>query len=113
MNRHLYLLPILLLLGCSRNNECPVAPTKSPNTSAYKPILMDKAALKTSVTAKAAVNLNSPGRIFSDGNYLYVCERYKGVHVYDNTDPKNPQQKTFISIPGSFDMAVKGNMLYV
>lgn len=36
----------------------------------------------------------------------------KGVHIIDNSNPAQPINKVFISIPGNIDIAVKGSTLY-
>src|SRR5690606_29511803 len=49
---------------------------------------------------------------YSYGNLLLVNELGKGIHVYDNTDPRNPINKLFVRIPGNHDMAMKAGVLY-
>ena len=46
------------------------------------------------------------------GNYIFLNEVNKGVHIIDNTNPVNPVIKSFINIPGNVDIAVKGSTLY-
>jgi hypothetical protein len=54
----------------------------------------------------------SPGKIFVRGNYIFLNETDKGIHIIDNTNPAAPVNKHFIAIPGNLDLAVKGNTLY-
>lgn len=54
----------------------------------------------------------SADKIYYKDNYIFICERSKGIHVLDNKDPKNPVQVCFLRIPGSQDVAIKGNILY-
>jgi hypothetical protein len=56
--------------------------------------------------------LVQPGKIFLRGNYIFINELYRGIHVIDNTNPASPQNVAFITIPGNVDIAVKGNTLY-
>jgi hypothetical protein len=53
------------------------------------------------------------GKIYYRTPYIYVNERYKGVHVINNSDPERPVKEGFILAPGCIDMAVKGNILYL
>jgi hypothetical protein len=41
-----------------------------------------------------------------------VNEYQKGIHVFDNTNPSDPQNLKFIEIPGNVDLAIKDNILY-
>lgn len=68
---------------------------------------------EASITVKQPQPLQQPGKIFVYGNILLVNEKLKGIHVYNNADPSNPQALAFISIYGNLDMAVKGNTLVV
>ncbi len=34
------------------------------------------------------------------------------MHIINNSDPENPVNERFVNIPGNFDMAVLGNILY-
>lgn len=52
------------------------------------------------------------GKIYYKTPYMYVNERFKGIHVFDNSDPENPIPIAFIQILGSEDIAIKDNILY-
>ncbi|MBO9637460.1 LVIVD repeat-containing protein [Siphonobacter aquaeclarae] len=65
-----------------------------------------------SVNVREAMELEKPGKIYVRGNVLFINEIKKGVHIIDNTDPKNPRNLSFIEILGNADIAVKGNVLY-
>lgn len=82
-------------------------------TSAYSPVLMKRSELEQSVKMDAARTLKDPGKIYTYGNYIFISERYEGVHVIDNTDPTNPVNISFVVVPGCVDMAVKNNVMYV
>jgi hypothetical protein len=82
-------------------------------TTLYKPVLMDRSSLERSILWKPATDIKIPGKIYFKDNYILVSERYLGVHLIDNTDPKNPVKKGYISVPGCVDMAMKDNILYV
>ena len=91
---------------------CSVDPVPS-EPFPYRPILMTRTTLESSVDLlKDPVKLVHPGKIYIKDNYLFINEKYKGIHVIDNTDPSNPKKAGFLRIPGCIDMAVKGNILY-
>lgn len=52
------------------------------------------------------------GKIYYKDPYIFVNERFKGIHVFDNSDPTQPTPIAFIQIYGSEDIAISGNILY-
>ncbi len=91
---------------------CSVDPVPS-EPFPYRPILMTRSTLESSVALlKEPVKLVDPGKIYIRDNYLFINEKYKGIHIIDNTDSSNPVKAGFLRIPGCIDMAVKGNILY-
>ena len=78
----------------------------------YTPIYETKETVMLNIKSNPAEEVESPGNLFVYGNYIFLNETDKGVHIIDNTDPSNPVDKAFIDIPGNRDIAVKGNILY-
>ena len=78
----------------------------------YRPIYKDKAEVYANIKSNSPQEVNSPGKIFLYGNYIFLNDIDKGVHIIDNSNPSNPVAKAFIDIPGNLDIAVKGNTLY-
>ncbi|MTI19460.1 hypothetical protein E1176_00350 [Fulvivirga sp. RKSG066] len=56
--------------------------------------------------------LINPGKIYVYGNQLLISEQFKGVHVFDNSDPAAPRKLYFLAITGNVDVAIKNNVLY-
>jgi len=65
------------------------------------------------ISAKEPQPINNLGKIYYKFPYIFVNERNKGIHILDNTTPENPLPLKFIEVPGSEDIAIKGNYLYV
>jgi hypothetical protein len=83
-----------------------------PSTE-YTPILMTRTELENSISfSNTNVPLQNLGKIYAYGNYLLISERYKGVHIFDNENPQNPQKVGFIRILGAVDIAMKNGILY-
>lgn len=80
---------------------------------ANSPIYMSYEDLAKSVKQTTTRDLNNPGKIYFKDNYLFIIEEKLGVHIIDNSDPTNPQNLSFIEIPGVVDMSIKGDVLYV
>jgi hypothetical protein len=84
------------------------------DTRIYIPIFMERSELENSVTfIKEGRDLGNPGKIYVYGKYILINERYKGVHVIDNTTPETPKNMAFITAPGCLEMAVKDGILYM
>jgi hypothetical protein len=80
----------------------------------YIPVFMKRADLEKSVSYKpGGRDLENPGKIYYKSPYIFVSERYKGVHVINNSDPYKPVKEGFIIAPGCIDMAVKGDVMYL
>jgi hypothetical protein len=75
-------------------------------------MLMSRSVLEQSVAARPPQAMHNTGKIYLKDQYVYVNERFEGVHVIDNQDPKNPRIVSFLRIPGNVDIAIKGNLLY-
>jgi len=82
------------------------------SNTGYEPVLMKRAALEKSIAADSPRSLQNPMKIYFKDNYIFISEKYKGIHVIDNSDKTAPKNITFITVPGCIDMAVKNNTLY-
>ena len=54
---------------------------------------------------------NNTGIFLFDG-LLFVTDNGTGVHVYDNTNPRNPRALAFITIPGVSTVTATAGRLY-
>jgi hypothetical protein len=80
----------------------------------YTPVLMKRSDLENSVRFHPeGRTLTNPGKIYVKPPYLYINERYKGIHVINNADPRHPVREGFITAPGCIDLAVKDHILYL
>lgn len=91
---------------------CSVTPLDDYNKTEYIPILLERTELEKSVQLNDARAIEQPGKIYVIDSFLFVNEKYKGVHVFNNANPQTPVNMGFVRIPGCIDMAVKGNVLY-
>ena len=108
MKQFLFFLLTCLLSSCRWSNTPPAEPAK---IDGYRPIYVSREEIeKIAVTPPQA--LKSPGKIYIKDNVLFINEQAKGVHIFDNRDPKNPIKLAFLQIPGNMDIAVRGNTLY-
>ncbi len=82
-------------------------------SSYYKPVYMDRDAFETSLSLQNSNTIDKAGKIYVYQNYLFINEKNKGFHIYDNTDPSNPKAIKYIKTPGATDMAIKNNAIYI
>jgi len=80
--------------------------------TANSPVYLSYEDLRLSVKETGGRNLVSPGKIYFKGNYIFINEQIEGIHIYDVSDPSDPQNIGFIEIPGNIDMTIKDNILY-
>lgn len=96
----------LLLSACEDQRVQTVSWTE------YEPVYMTQQEFKDAVDMDEPRELEKPGKIYLYGQYLFVNDINKGVHIIDNNDPSNPSKVGFITIPANKDIAVKGDRLY-
>lgn len=86
--------------------------TATKTYTLYSPVYKSTAQVRAGIRNDAPSPILKPGKIVVLGNYIFLNEIDKGVHIIDNTNPSVPVNKNFIAIPGNLDLAVKGNTLY-
>lgn len=77
-----------------------------------RPLTMTRSEFRNSVDIIDPIPIGESGKIYAYENYIFVNDKYKGVHVIDNTDPTSPRKVSFIKIAGNVDISVKNNYLY-
>jgi len=102
----LFLSGILALLTSCLKDHC------SEKYRAYFPIYKSRESLLGEVGLKTPMDIVSAGKIFIYGNYIFINDVDKGIHIIDNTSPASPKQIGFLNIQGNLDLWVKNNLLY-
>ncbi|HEX8462147.1 MAG TPA: hypothetical protein VF623_11980, partial [Segetibacter sp.] len=103
---------LLVLLFCATIIQSCLKDTHTRTYSIFTPVYKTVAEVRAGIKNDAPTPIAKAGKIFVQGNYIFLNEVDKGVHIIDNTNPAAPVNKYFISIPGNVDLAVKGNTLY-
>ena len=78
----------------------------------WEPVYRTKDEVRTNIKNNAPQQIQRPGKIYVRGNYIFLNEIDRGIHIIDNSNKSAPKNIAFIDIPGNLDMAVKGNILY-
>lgn len=100
-----FFLAIAWISGCTKD-------TVTESYTFFKPVYKTKAEVKAEAKSGPAISINNPGKLFVKGNYAFLSELDKGVHIIDFSNPAAPRNIAFVNIPGCVDLAVRGNYLY-
>ncbi len=76
------------------------------------PVYTTTEEIREAVAVMPPRTIQGTGKIFSHENFLFLNEPGNGVHIIDNTDPTQPHTTGFINIPGNYDLAVEGDIMY-
>ena len=76
------------------------------------PVFETLATARANMKSGPATDLKTIGKVYVQGNYIFLNEVDKGIHVIDNSNPSKPVNLSFIKIPGNEDIAVKGSTMY-
>ncbi|MCB0459215.1 MAG: hypothetical protein KDC74_04260 [Flavobacteriaceae bacterium] len=95
----------IALQACENNNDTLLVKVAKP-----KYMTLDE--LRSAVKVTSPVPIEQSAKIYTYKNLIFVNDLDKGIHVIDNTNPKNPQKIAFLEIPANKDMEVKGDYLY-
>lgn len=78
----------------------------------YQPLYKTTAEVRANIKSNGPRAVVNPGKIYIKGNYIFLNEIDKGIHVIDNSNAAAPVNAAFIDLPGNVDIAVKDNILY-
>lgn len=98
---------LIALQGCLKDTY-----TRTYTYTFYEPVYKTTQEVRNNIKSNAARPVQQPGKIYIKGQYIFLNDVDKGIHVIDNSNPSQPRNIAFIDIPGNMDMAVKGNTLY-
>lgn len=79
----------------------------------YRPVFMTRTEMEGNVRLSSPRALENPGKIYLLNDLIFINEKYRGIHVINNSDPENPENVAFIVVDGCLDMSVKGDVIYV
>lgn len=80
-------------------------------THGYVPVYATPAELKQ-IEVNPARPIENAGKIYAWQQFLFQSETGEGIHIIDGSDRTNPKKKSFLQIPGSTEIAIKGSYLY-
>ena len=96
-------LPLVLFSSCVPNQE---------ELTSYTPVLLKRSELEASIKVEKPRKIKEAGKIYRLGHLLFINEKYEGLHLYNNSDPTNPEAIAFLKIPGNIDITTKDDVIY-
>ena len=108
MKHSLFLLFLVLTLAACEN----VSNWGSTGWQIYKPVYA-KASDLTNIGVEQAKSIAKPGKVYVIGDLMLQNDVNTGVHFINISDPKNPVKLSFLRVPFSTEISVKGIHLYV
>ena len=91
----------------------PTAPVSPPQKVwGYKPVYTADTSYRIIAYIPNAQPVVNAGKIYVKGNFIYQCETGAGIHIIDNTNHSNAKRIAFLSVKGSEEISIKGNLLY-
>ena len=97
---------LVALSRCTDQVEATMRYTK------VTPVYETTETLRQAVAVMPARAIEGTGKIYAHDGYLFLNQPGEGVHIIDNTDPSSPRTISFVNIPGNFDLAAQGDILY-
>ncbi|MDT0641306.1 hypothetical protein RM553_00545 [Zunongwangia sp. F363] len=102
-------LPLFLVLF----NACEKQDSAEEETyEVAVPITQPIAEFRSSVKIQEPKAIIEAGKIYSYKDYVFVNDKYQGIHIIDNSDHYVPEKIAYLKIPKNVDIAVKDEMLY-
>ena len=80
--------------------------------TSYKPLAVTRTQLESDFKLQAPKAIVNAGKIYSYQNYLFINEHFEGIHIIDNSDPKNPIKVSFLKILGNVDLSIRNGILF-
>ena len=102
----------LLFSSCSLFEKEEIVEEDLVDVTYFVPVYETTDQLAQKVSIDPPKDYAKAGKIVTYQQYIFINKPQEGIHVVDNSDPANPQNLHFISIPGSLDMSIIDDHLY-
>ncbi|MEQ8546853.1 MAG: hypothetical protein RIC03_03030 [Cyclobacteriaceae bacterium] len=108
MRNSLSILILALVLFARCSQDCTETTTYFATTPVYG--LVDS--IRNAVEVQEPRKIEKPEKLYFKDDYIFLVESGLGIHVINNSDPRNPITERFIQIPGNHDVAIQDQFLY-
>ncbi|RFM28504.1 LVIVD repeat-containing protein [Deminuibacter soli] len=96
---------IYWIAGCTKD-------TTKEQYSFYTPVYQERETVYKNIQTSAPTPINRTGKLVVKGNYIFLNEPDRGIHIIDYSNPAQPKNIGFINIPGNREASIQGNYLY-
>ncbi|MEQ9443525.1 MAG: hypothetical protein RIG62_31085 [Cyclobacteriaceae bacterium] len=100
------------LVGLGLLSQCTDQVTSTVRFHRMTPVYTTTQEIRDAVSVLPSQAIRGTGKIFTHGDYLFLNQPGEGVHIINNADPAQPRNVSFINIPGNYDLAVQGDIMY-
>ena len=107
-NTLLLIVGAILILSCSNDNT----DDEYADYLVARPLLISKAEFASSIDFVPPQSIKKSGKVYTYGDYIFINDKFEGIHVIDNSKPQQPVKIGFIKIPGNVDISIKNDFLY-
>jgi len=110
---------IIVLLLCFSFSSCILAlfdwggEEHYEYASAYEAVSLNRTELDAAIKFEDNVIMTSASKIYIFDKYIFINDKRRGFHIYDNSDPENPVKKTFLHVPGATDVAIRDDVFFI
>ncbi|WP_460219122.1 LVIVD repeat-containing protein [Psychroserpens sp. MEBiC05023] len=99
----------LQLINCNSDNDFDALVDP---VSVTIPVIKSKSEIRNSIEISAARSTNSDGKIYVYEDLLFYIAQNSGIHIFNNENPENPINMSFIELEGVHDISIKNGILY-
>ena len=108
----LSLFPLFALqLACTQCVDCYCGDEGDCDTLVYLSSSEIRADISPEYGNTATLQLT--GKLYVLDGWLAVVDRWRGIHIFDVSDPQNPTRQVYLPVPGVTDISIKDDVMYV
>jgi len=101
------LLACLIFSSCTKDSGSVIA-----SYTKREAVYGDIDEIRSTTLIEASKTISNPGKIYIGDEFLLIGEEGKGIHIYDNSTPSNPQNTGYMNIPFCKEYYVSGTKIY-
>lgn len=77
-----------------------------------EPVFIELEKIKNNIGILPPKEIKNLGKMYTYKNYIFIGEPNFGIHIIDNSNPKDPKNKAFIRVPFNENISIKDDIMY-